>query len=228
MRMNTLVVSLIASLLVFPTALVSQTRAMDGDRNGRLCAIALEIVRTGDSRAYTRAVTGYPDEYKQAWAYSRIRTCGAAGAAALATRIQAEGSSRDLARLEMITAPTRELRDGSLFEAAVRLARDGGASSEARVFAFRTLMWALEPRLTLEYGGLITDRCVGGYTLHLDTWDGTPLPENRRSRIREVAERTFSLQATPAAVRKAAACALREVQYPDRARADSVRSGRPR
>jgi hypothetical protein len=36
-----------------------------------------------------------------------------------------------------------------------------GASPEARVFAIRTLMWVLQPKLALRFGGLGTRRCIG-------------------------------------------------------------------
>jgi hypothetical protein len=110
----------------------------------------------------------------------------------------------------LITAPTRELLDASLFQNALRIAADADASPEARVFAIRTLMWALEPRLSVQFGGLITSRCSPGATLHLDTWEGTPLPANRHEQVEALTRRLLDVQTTPDQVRHAAVCVLRQ------------------
>jgi hypothetical protein len=210
----------ISYLLLTATALQTQPAVGESGRTaGRQpltrCDIAIEIVTTGDSRAYSKARVGYPEEYKQRWAYSHIRPCGARGAAALASRISATRHSRDTLHLELITAPTRELLDAALFQNALRIVADAGASPEARVFAIRTLMWALQPKLSLRFGGLATGRCIAGFTLHLDTWDGTPLPGNRHEQVEALSRRILEVQTTPNQVRHAVVCALRESHTSD-------------
>jgi hypothetical protein len=123
--------------------------------------------------------------------------------------------SRDTLQLELITAPTRALLDGNLFQNALRIAADADASSEARVFAIRTLVWTLEPRLSLRFGGLVTTRCSEGASLHLDTWEGTPLPGNRHKQVEELSRRLLEVRTTPVQVRRAAGCALWESERSD-------------
>lgn len=180
------------------------------------CAIAIEIVRTGDSRAYSRATVGYPDQYKQRWAYSHIRTCGASGVAALAMRINATRNSPDVSQLDLFTSPTRSLLDGNLFQLAMRLANDPGASDEARVFAIRTLMWAIEPRLDLRYDGLAAGpgagRCVKGASLHIDTFDVAPLPGNRRTQLEDLTRSILNARTSSVQLRNAAGCAAAELR----------------
>lgn len=179
----------------------------------RRCDVAIEIVKTGDSRGYSRTLTRYPEEQKRAWAYSHIRTCGARGAAALAAEMLAKRSSRDTAELGRVSDATRGFRDGNLFQTAARIARDAAASPEARVFSFRTLMWSYEPRLELQFAGLVagTGRCVAGMPFDVATWEGSPLPGNRRKQVEDVARRVLASSPSEQ-VRNAAACALQEAQ----------------
>ncbi len=176
------------------------------------CAIAIEIVRTGDSRHFTREATGYPDEYKMRWGYSWIRGCGARGWAALAHRLSLSANSRDTAWLHLISFPSRTLMDGAVFQAAARLATNQAASAESRVFALRTLMWAMEPRLSISYGSITTRDCTTGVSLHGETREGTPLPGNRRQQVTAVATRILESGQAPDPVRAAARCARMEAE----------------
>jgi hypothetical protein len=180
----------------------------------RRCDVAIEIVKTGDSRGYSRALTRYPEAHKRAWAYSYIRTCGARGAAALGAEMLAKRSSRDTAELRSVWDATRGFLDGNLFQAAARIAADGAAGPEARVFAFRALMWSFEPRLELQFAGLVagTGRCVAGMPFDVATWEGSPLPGNRRKQVEDVARQVLASSSAPEQVRNAAACALQEAQ----------------
>lgn len=178
----------------------------------RRCDIAIEIVRTGDSPDFARTLTRYPERDKLPWAFSHIRSCGARGAAVLAAQMGAKKAVRDTAELRVLTDPTRNLLDGNIFQAAARIADDAAASQEARVFALRTLVWSLEPRLDLRFDGLVSGngRCILGAALHISTWEGSPLPGNRRKRVEEVARRLSTSTAASVPVRNAAACALQE------------------
>jgi hypothetical protein len=93
MRVPWFIALLIAPALLTQAA-VGEPSGTAGRHQPTRCDIAIEIVRTGDSRAYSKATVGYPQEYKQRWAYSHIRPCGARGAAALAGRISGMRHSR--------------------------------------------------------------------------------------------------------------------------------------
>jgi hypothetical protein len=193
----------IAGLMLAAVPSLAAQQASEAQR----CAIAIEIVRTGDSRHFTREATGYPDEYKMRWAYSWIRGCGARGGAALARRLSLSANSRDTAWLRLISNPSRTLMDGAVFQAAARLATNPAATEESRVFALRTLMWAIEPRLSISYGSITTWRCTTGVTFHSDTLEGAPLPGNRRQQVAAVATRILESGQVPDPVGAAARCA---------------------
>jgi hypothetical protein len=205
-------------LLILRTLLLAQPASGQSTRaeyDPHRCRVATEIVRTGDSRAYSRAAFGAPEEQKQGWAYSVIRTCRASGASVLAARINAMRNSRDPDALQAVTFPTRDFHDGNLFQTARSIAGDAGASPEARVFAFRTLMWSIEPRLTLRYEDLRAGRgrCIQGVTLHWEEpWKGTPMPRGHRKQVEELSQTVIAMSSTPTQVRNAAGCALLEAR----------------
>lgn len=182
-----------------------------GSREAR-CDVAIEIVRTGDSRAYSQRLTGYPESEKEKWAYSMVRVCGARGGTALAHRIRLSRTVGDTARLERYTAPTRDILDGSVFEASRSVAGDQSASTAARIYAFRTLIWTLDSSLGMFYGDLAdtrTQMCARRASFHDEQTRGGSISGNRAQQILELARRVLGDANTAPALRKAAGCAHR-------------------
>lgn len=166
------------------------------------CRLAIQVIETG-----------HPAPHRQ-WAREYIIRCGAAGGQALADRLSASRRSSDPLLLDQLTASAARFVDGSLFETAAVIAQDESASTEARVFAFRVLIHALEPGRRLTYGNLIgapdaTLRCFGvGPGFHFTAEAGAPLPPNPEERVRSIAQWVYSAPTSSSDVRRAARCAV--------------------
>ena len=174
-----------------------------------VCRVAAEVIEMGDSRDFRR-VSGYGPERREAWAYSMIRRCGIQGGAVIASEMLRRQHSRDLAQLQRVTAVTQELRDGRIFSAARAIARDPAASEPARVFALRTLGWALDPARVMSYGGLSGTtpgaRCSEGTLISLEIRPGEPLPAGYAGQVKSLARTLADSAGMPQTVRRAAAC----------------------
>lgn len=131
----------------------------------------------------------------------------------VAMGMRASRASSDVVELDSITRPAFSLRDAEVFAAALEIAGDPAASSEARVFALRSLIWARAPGFRLSYADLTVldgkpSRCLGlppylGFTYRR----GAPLPNDYDLRIRGLTAALRSDPGTPAVVRAAALCA---------------------
>lgn len=170
------------------------------------------IKARNDCRLATQAVTTGHPAVKIAWALRYIRTCPSAGPALAAALVTAR-ESRDTASLARITAPTDWMRDRAVFDAALALVQDRGASAEARVFAIRPLIWSLWPGGELNYGHLVdTDgdgvwSCGGmGPSAEGEITEGTPLAAGWVARAHAVARAIVADSTAPASVRQAAKC----------------------
>lgn len=169
------------------------------------CRLAAQVVATGRPAPHAD------------WAYGLITTCGPEGGRALAEGLRALRAETDTARLEWITAHTHVLRDGAIFEAAMAVADDRGASRAARVYAFRTLVWLQRPSVLPAYGDLVrpfdangqpTTTCgFGTNAVGFAPRLGAPLPADAGARIRALGTRVVNDRSEDAAVRSAAVCA---------------------
>jgi hypothetical protein len=164
------------------------------------CRFAAQVVATGQPAA------------RREWALSIIETCRAGGAA-LAQAIRTSRSSTDVGYLDTLTRPAIRLRDGDVFAASMEIAGDPSASTPARVFAIRTLMWAMFPGGGIAYEDLadmVQGRqrsCFGhGPSTHTDVVQGTPLPGDYVARAKALANRLNADGSEARAVRRAAVC----------------------
>lgn len=143
--------------------------------------MSVEILSTGRSSEDFTAATQYPSRLRTAWSAGRARECGPAGIRALASAMRKHSRSVDLKLLDEITGATQGVLDGGIYTAATGIADDAAATREARIFAFRTLIWLLQPGLHVTYTNL-TDlsahvpRCFTGGNARLEVQRGTPLP----------------------------------------------------
>jgi hypothetical protein len=107
-----------------------------------------------------------------------------------------------------LTSPTSRLRDGQVFRTAISLAASREASTPARVFAIRVLVWAVWPNSVVGYDDLTGPRCVGdGPSLHVSVAPGAPLPSDYFQQVRALIEQVTSDTTAPPDVRRAATCA---------------------
>lgn len=170
----------------------------DSVRARNECRLASQVIETGQPAPHMD------------WALSTIRSCGPDGAAALARAVLAHRTSTDSAVMGRLTRPTQYMVDGEIFDVAYRVASDPDASTVARVFAVRTLIWTLAPGRDLTYDDLTgvggQGNCAGGFSTHIDPEPGSPLPEDHEQRIRDLAVRLTEGDAAPPEVRSAAVC----------------------
>ena len=187
------------AILALSPSLLSAQADIDAIRRRNDCRLAIQIVSRGT-----------PDAHRD-WALMKIAACGREGAAALAPVLLSLRTTRDTAVLNRYFAPTRLLRDRRIFEAATRMATDPGAATEARVFAIRTLVWALNPGYFLHYGDLAGGarrrNCTGSFGTHVDLSKGEPLPADYAQEVRRVGIALNADPSVPAEVRSAAVCA---------------------
>lgn len=152
----------------------------------------------------------------------RVRACPARAGAILATALRASQQERDTSVLEDRTWLTQFVHDAALLAAGVGVATDTLATSEARVAAFRVLLWSKAPghlvplRAMTEGLSCIPPRCYDSYTGHFyrggptaaDTaaWPvvGRAMPHGYVEQIDSVAAAVASAPGTSAAVRRAA------------------------
>lgn len=158
--------------------------------------------------------TGHPATRTQ-WALGVIRRCRDGGAP-LARALERSRQSTDTASLNALTSPAINLRDGTVFEKAIEIAGDEGASVQARVFAIRTLIWSIMPGGGISYADLVgTENHVGscgyGPSLHTVVTAGLPLPGDFLSRAKALANTIVQNRGESRDVRRAAQC-LREAQ----------------
>jgi hypothetical protein len=178
------------------------------------------IVPRRECRSYQQLVSPAQPEAFAARSLKRVQACPEQAGRALAAELRRLRTSTDTARLEKATRLAHYLHDGELWRGALSLAGDSGASPEARVFAFRTLVWTMAPAARLSYGGMIrpwpqallesggsyTIHYYGGHTAHDLTWPafGTPTPADFLSRTRAVCGRVAADPNEADLVRRAA------------------------
>jgi hypothetical protein len=194
----TVVVCLTGMIALPGCAAAQQNRDSVHLRND--CRLAIQVV-----------TTEHPAPH-EAWAYEAVEHCGAAGGAALASAIDRMRRTDDLAVLDLITRPVIRFTDASVLDVTLSVAGDGGASPEARVFAFRALINLLDPGRVLTYAQLAgtgdARSCFGlPPSLHNEPTTGSPLPADAKSRIREMGTRVSADASEPPHVRRAATCA---------------------
>jgi hypothetical protein len=148
----------------------------------------------------------------------RVHACPALAGRALARALLDLRGSRDTVRLREVTDLTQYVHDAGLLDAALSVARDGSASVEARVFAFRTLTWTFAPGHGITYEAMLreppqrpsmssyTGHYYHGYTAGDLAWPAfgeMPAPDFVE-RIRDACRRTAADPAQPDPVRRAA------------------------
>lgn len=182
-----------------PRMVLAQDRP-DSVHHRNDCRLAAQVISTGQPLP------------RREWALAVIQGCREGGPA-LARAMQESRLSSDTAYLNSLTWPAIRLRDGEIFQAAMQVAADRGASTQARVFAIRTLMWSMYPGGGLDYADLadlVQGRprsCFGpGPSTHTSVTQGTALPADFVARAKALAK-TLDHDATEAlAVRRAAVC----------------------
>jgi hypothetical protein len=161
------------------------------------CRLAAQVLSTGNPAPRYR------------WALEMAWHCPDA-APAIAQRLEASASSRDTAALNALTAPTIQLRDGRIFAAAIRIAGDKAASREARVFAIRTLIYAMRPGGGISYDALVNPNgsCFGGGpSFHQTTTPGAPLPSDYVQQVNALGQRLMRDSSETPVVRLVGRCA---------------------
>lgn len=147
--------------------------------------------------------------------YGRLRSltmCGRDGAAALAQGIRESRSATDVVWLDALTGVARHLVDRSVVEASMDVVQDPGASTEARVYGIRTLLYALRNDRRLQFGDLqaagvdqLPRSCTGEIFVTTQTVS-RPVPASLKRQIIDLAHRLRLDESAPPDVRAAALC----------------------
>jgi hypothetical protein len=153
--------------------------------------------------------TGHPAPRRE-WALGIIPRCRDGGPA-LAQALRAHRTSTSVESLNSLTWPTIRLRDGQVFSVAMEIAADRSASTPARVFAIRTLMWAMSPGGGIDYAELIAPperqrSCGYGPSTHTAVTQGAPLPADYVARSKALANNLVRDSTEEFSVRRAAVC----------------------
>jgi hypothetical protein len=82
---------------------------------------------------------------RRAWALETAPTCGASGGQALAAVLDGQHGAADGVELEALVFATSRMRDGSVFQAGLRLGADAGAGDAARAAGWRVALYQLVP-----------------------------------------------------------------------------------
>lgn len=183
-------------LMLLPACAVAQANP-DSVKHRNDCRLAAQILSTG-----------HPAPHYD-WALETTWRCPEA-APALAREMERTATVRDTAFLNALTQPTIELRDGRVFETALRIASNRQASTEARIFAIRTLIYTMRPGGGIDYGNLAErDRyCYGfGPTTHQTITQGSPVTGDYVARANAVGRQLAADATESAAVRHAGMCA---------------------
>lgn len=189
---------LLAAAVLISAVPLSTAAAQRNDvvKHRNECRLATQII-----------VTGHPAPHAT-WAARKVGSCGAEAGAAIATALRASRASRDLETLGRLSEVSVVLRDGRMFDAALDIIGDAAASPEARVFASRTIILALQPHLYLSYPELADGNCYGrirgAHATHPRA--GTPMPAGFAESSRAISIRVFNDSTAPNSVRRAARC----------------------
>jgi hypothetical protein len=150
-----------------------------------------------------------------------VGSCEPGGRPPLAQALRDHRFSRDTAALDELARQTSEFVDSAVFAAAIEIARDPDASTEARVSALRTLIYTLQPGSFVTLAQLASRSCFGhGPGFHTSLGLGAPLPGDHVSRIRELGATLRDAPSNPPGLRNAAACAWVRTEH--RLRRDSA------
>jgi hypothetical protein len=165
--------------------------------------------RSNCNRAEQIIASGHPAPEEE-WALGVVWNCAGAGPT-LAAALSVAKASSDTAYLNALTAPFIQLRDGTVFTAALALADDNSASVPARVAAIRTLIYAVRPGGYVDPAVLPQDgprTCFGSPSPHSSRIEGSPLPANHVALVRALATRLRTDSAAPREIRQAATCTV--------------------
>jgi len=162
------------------------------------CRLATEII-----------ARGHPAPHEQ-WAYRIAPQCGSNAGRIIANKLIESRTSTDTAELRLLTAPAAQLHDASIFAASLEVAADKSASSVARPFAFRNLIWLISYGADL--GNFDPWRSSGlgcsGAVHDRPKYAGSPLPSDFRDQVRTLAYRVAHDRSEHPAVRKSALCTI--------------------
>lgn len=171
------------------------------------CQRSVAVLAAGDSAA-TKFLRLY------------VGSCQPAGNALLARTIGDNRRTTDTALLDAVTSRTIEVLDSAVFESVYDIASDSSASEVARIYAWRSLAYAVRPGRFRS----VTDMAAPERTCpelspgsHWRLTLGGPLPADHRDRIRQLSTAVQADESAPDAVRHAAHCteraALRGIRW---------------
>lgn len=156
----------------------------------------------------------------------RLHACPESAGSAIAEALDSLRTVADTVAILRVADLVQYVHDDRLFRVSMDLAADRSASVEARVLAFRSLVWSKAPAHDLAYGSMQLDPAVAkcgpgslglcstsatshfyrGYIQGDLRWPafGRPLPGDYLQRIEEMCTRVVADESEPALVRQAA------------------------
>jgi len=185
-------------------ASLDSTRRLIRDDSAGNCARASRALRTTPSR-------------EDQWAIRLAPRCGKEGGRALAAALQSVSESKDSAVVSSVFAAGIHFDDAALFEAHLRTATRGTATSQARVLALRNALsqisavnFLFDPVDMAKHGA----GCMPARFSHGRKAVGDALPSGAARQLEALATRLAESAQEPAAVRLAAQCAAaKAVRY---------------
>jgi hypothetical protein len=148
------------------------------------------------------------------WAGREISICGVNGGRAIAVAMRNARTESDTVFLDFITQATQYVHDGLVYEAAMDVAADPGATVQARIFSLRSLIYLMWPGIRPSYAGLKSGatpgyphNCIGATVTHSVPSVANPVPGNYKEQIEKLATRLKQDSTVPVDVRAAAVCA---------------------
>jgi hypothetical protein len=188
---------LVIAFSLAPVSLAGQA-SLDTIHPHNRCRLTAQIIELGDPAPHER------------WAYQVAPSCGADLGRTIANRLSALRASTDTAELRLLTTPASQLHDGAIFSVSLNIAGDKSASSVARPFAFRNLIWLIS------YGADLTNfdpwnssglGCSGA--VHdRPSYTGVALPGDFKDRVKAAAYQVARDASEPGPVRRAALCTI--------------------
>jgi hypothetical protein len=163
---------------------------------------------------------GHP-AHKLTAALNTLSGCGALGGQTTAAAVQGTRLETDTTALEEFYTIADMWRDASVMQAAINLAQDAGASSQARVYAVRHLLRVVRPRSIFRYGNLVRGNvttvaadstiairpgCRESSVGSVPALVGSQLPPDYRVRIRELLATLASSSSSDIRLQNAAKC----------------------
>ena len=155
---------LLAFLVALSSVNLEAQANSDSVRLRNDCRLAAQVIQTGQPAP------------KLEWAWQILGACPGEAGPTAALALQRLRTATDTTDFAGVLAVGFNVRDGVLFEAALKVAGDPGASPMARVESLVVLVYQLSDSLDMTYADIAKADTVSGCPLSWDMDRGRPMP----------------------------------------------------